>query len=241
MPNVRTVIIYTVIVSTLLFTNAKAENGVGKESSHSPLHNLPKPILWLIAILCLVWAACMAGLTLGLMTLDTVGLELIMNSNNEKEAEAARKIIPVRKNAHLLLVTLLLGNTIATELLPLVLEVLFPGGIVSLVLSVFLIMLFGEIIPQAVCSRHALEIGSRLIGFVRVIRFLMWPIAKPIAVCLDWMLGHELGQIYSREELKGLVKIHARSKYGALTQDESLIIGMYHSYSDSIAMLTCSL
>eukprot|EP00171_Calliarthron_tuberculosum_P003689 IDg3689t1 len=38
------------------------------------------------------------------------------------------------------------------------------------------------------------------------------------------MLGHELGQIYNREELKGLVSIHARSKYGALTQDESLII-----------------
>ncbi len=222
-----TQVFLTAIVFAFWVTSTNAEKDVSNEVSHSPLHKLPKPILWLIAALCLVWAACMAGLTLGLMTLDTVGLELMMNSSNEKEAAAARKIIPVRKNAHLLLVTLLLGNTIATELLPLVLEVLFPGGVVSLLLSVVLIMLFGEIIPQAVCSRHALEIGSRLIGFVRILRFLMWPIAKPIAVVLDWMLGHELGQIYSREELKGLVKIHARSKYGALTHDESLIIGKF--------------
>jgi len=169
-------------------------------------------------------AACVAGLTLGLMTLDTVGLEIMMHSSNEREAEAARRIMPVRQKAHLLLVTLLLGNTIATELLPLVLEVLFPGGISSLVLSVVFIMIFGEIIPQAVCSRHALEVGSRMIGFVRVIRFLMYPIAAPIAYALDKMLGHELGAIYTREELKGLVQIHARSKYGALTRDESIII-----------------
>lgn len=195
-----------------------------EEIQNSPLHKLPVPVLYLIALGCLVMAACFAGLTLGLMTLDTVGLEIMMQSGNPRDAEAAHKIMPVRKKAHLLLVTLLLGNTIATELLPLVLEVLFPGGVAALSISVVSIMLFGEIIPQAVCSRHALEIGSRMIGFVRVLRFLLYPVAAPIAWALDWMLGHELGQIYNREELKGLVSIHARSKYGALTQDESLII-----------------
>lgn len=204
--------------------NEAAQASTNLEAHASPLHVLPKPVLVLIALGCLVMAACVAGLTLGLMTLDTVGLEIMMQSNNPREAHAARKIMPVRKQAHLLLVTLLLGNTIATELLPLVLEVLFPGGVFALVMSVVLIMLFGEIIPQAVCSRHALEIGSRMIGFVRVVRFILYPIAAPIAWALDWMLGHELGQIYSREELKGLVSIHARSKYGALTRDESIII-----------------
>ncbi len=190
----------------------------------SPLHILPRPVLYLIAFACLLMAACVAGLTLGLMTLDTVGLEILMQSSNEREAAAARAIMPVRKDAHLLLVTLLLSNTIATELLPLVLEVLWPGGVYALLTSVFSIMLFGEIIPQAICSRHALEIGSRMIGFVKVIRVLLYPIAAPIAFMLDWLLGHELGTIYSREELKGLVDMHGRSKYGTLTRDETMII-----------------
>lgn len=207
----------------LLISAARSASDNDPQTVHSPLHNLPKPVLWAIAAACLLMAACVAGLTLGLMTLDTVGLEIMMYSANEKEAEAARQIMPVRKKAHLLLVTLLLGNTIATELLPLVLEVLFPAGITSLVMSVFLIMVFGEIIPQAICSRHALEIGSKMIGFVKVLRIIFWPIAAPIAWLLDAMLGHELGTVYSREELKGLVQIH-RSKYGALTRDESTII-----------------
>lgn len=204
--------------------SAAAQAAAIEAHASSPLHLLPKPLLVLIAIGCLVMAACVAGLTLGLMTLDTVGLEIMMQSKNLREADAARTIMPVRKNAHLLLVTLLLGNTIATELLPLVLEVLYPGGVFALLLSVFSIMLFGEIIPQAVCSRHALEIGSRMIGFVKVLQVVLYPIAGPIAYMLDTTLGHELGTIYSREELKGLVDIHGRSKYGTLTRDETMII-----------------
>lgn len=188
----------------------------------SPLHILPGPLLILLAFACLLMAACVAGLTLGLMSLDPLGLEIVMQGADARAAAAARAIKPVREQGNLLLVTLLFANTLATELLPLVLEALVPGGYFSLVVSVVSIMLFGEIIPQAICSRHPLRIGSYMIGFVKVLRALLYPVSYPIAFMLDVMLGEELGTIYNREELKGLIDVHASN--AVLTQDETTIL-----------------
>lgn len=99
------------------------------EDSHaSPLHGIPKWLLVLLALACLFLAACASGMTLGYMSLDTIGLEIVSNGTNVSEAAAAAVILPVRKQGNLLLCTLLLTNTLATELLPLVLEALYPGA-----------------------------------------------------------------------------------------------------------------
>lgn len=185
---------------------------------------VPRWILFLLALGCLVVAALVAGLTLGLMSLDMVGLEIMSQSHNPAEAEAARRIQPVRKQGNLLLVTLLLTNTVASELLPLVLETLYPGGPVALVVSVLSLMLFGEVIPQAVCSRHALQVGAFLIGFVKFLRALLLPVAWPIAATLDAVLGEEIGTVYSRHELSGLIDAHSRNRHGVLTEDETTIL-----------------
>lgn len=194
----------------------------GDNEQVSPLHGIPAPFLVLLALACLCLAACVAGLTLGLMSLDTTGLDIVMQSNNAKQAAAARAIKPIREQGNLLLVTLLFANTIATELLPLVLEALVPGGVFSLVVSVASIMLFGEIIPQAICSRHPLLIGSYMIGFVKFLRTILFPVSYPIAWVLDAFLGEELGTIYNREELKGLIDVHASN--AVLTKDETTIL-----------------
>lgn len=188
------------------------------------LAEVPRWVLFLLALGCLVVAALVAGLTLGLMSLDMVGLEIMSQSHNPAEALAARRIQPVRKQGNLLLVTLLLTNTLASELLPLVLETLYPGGPVALVVSVLSLMLFGEVIPQAVCSRHALQVGAFLIGFVKFLRFIMLPVAWPIAATLDAVLGEEIGTVYSRHELSGLIDAHSRNRHGVLTEDETTIL-----------------
>ena len=53
-----------------------------------------------------------AGLTLGLLSLDMNGLKILEEGGDEAEREHARLIIPIRKKGNLLLCTLLLGNTI---------------------------------------------------------------------------------------------------------------------------------
>ena len=85
----------------------------------------------------------MSGLTLGLLSLDTVELEVLKRSGSTQEQAAAKRIIPVVKNAHFLLVTLLLCNAAAMEALPIVLDKLVHE-LVAIIISVTAVLFFGE-------------------------------------------------------------------------------------------------
>ena len=47
----------------------------------------------------------------------------------------------------------------------------------------------GEIIPQAVCSRHGLAVGAYAAWFVRILMWTFAIIAYPISKVLDHLLG----------------------------------------------------
>lgn len=47
----------------------------------------------------------------------------------------------------------------------------------------------GEIIPQAVCSRHGLAVGAHAAWFVRILMWTFAIIAYPISKVLDHLLG----------------------------------------------------
>lgn len=51
----------------------------------------------------------------------------------------------------------------------------------------------GEIIPQALCSRHGLAIGAYSAWFVQLLIWAVWIIAFPISKILDKVLGTEHG------------------------------------------------
>jgi metal transporter CNNM len=167
-----------------------------------------------IAVVVLVLSSALfSGLTLGLLGLDKIGLEIVAKSDDEKLAKYARRIQPMRANGNLLLCTLLLGNVSVNALLSILLTGLL-SEIMAFVISTVVITIFGEIIPQAVCSRHALRIGSAVVPVVRLILVLFWPLAKPLSLMLDCILGEELGTIHTRTELQQLLEIHV--KHGAL-------------------------
>ena len=52
-------------------------------------------------------------------------------------------------------------------------------------------MHIGEIIPQAVCSRHGLAVGARSAWFVQILMWTFAIIAYPISKILDYLLGEE--------------------------------------------------
>ncbi|XP_042477080.1 DUF21 domain-containing protein At2g14520-like isoform X2 [Macadamia integrifolia] len=172
-----------------------------------------------------MFAGLMSGLTLGLMSMSIVDLEVLAKSGTPKDRKHAAKILPVVRKQHLLLCTLLICNAAAMETLP-----IFLDGLISawgaILISVTLILLFGEIIPQSVCSRHGLAIGAAVAPVVRVLVWICYPVAYPISKLLDFLLGEGHVALFRRAELKTLVDLHgnAAGKGGELTHDETTII-----------------
>ncbi|THG16534.1 DUF21 domain-containing protein At4g14240-like isoform X1 [Camellia sinensis] len=171
-----------------------------------------------------LFAGIMSGLTLGLMSLGLVELEILQRSGTASEKRQAAVILPVVQKQHQLLVTLLLCNACAMEALPLYLDKLF-NQFLAILLSVTFVLFFGEVIPQAICTRYGLAVGANFVWLVRILMIICYPIAYPIGKILDCVLGHN-DALFRRAQLKALVSIHSQEagKGGELTHDETTII-----------------
>ncbi|KAK6940846.1 CNNM, transmembrane domain [Dillenia turbinata] len=177
-----------------------------------------------ISCLLVIFAGIMSGLTLGLMSLGRVELEILQRSGTSTEKQQAAVILPVVQKQHQLLVTLLLGNACAMEALPIYLDKIFHP-LVAVLLSVTFVLAFGEIVPQAICTRYGLAVGANLVWLVRILMIICYPIAYPVSKVLDAVLGHD-DTLFRRPQLKALVSIHSQEagKGGELTHDETTII-----------------
>ncbi|MCO5547589.1 hypothetical protein L7F22_001040 [Adiantum nelumboides] len=178
-----------------------------------------------ISLFLVLFGGTMSGLTLGLMSLDLVEMEVLQRSGTPTEQKQAAAIFPVVKKQHQLLVTLLLCNAVAMEALPIFLDNIFHP-VVAIILSVTFVLVFGEIIPQALCSRYGLAIGANLVWLVRILMLICFPVSYPLAKLLDLILGHNDAGLFRRAQLKALVSIHGKDegKGGELTHDETTII-----------------
>ncbi|TKY45770.1 DUF21 domain-containing protein [Spatholobus suberectus] len=175
-------------------------------------------VLVIIGLVC--FAGLMAGLTLGLMSLGLVDLEVLMQSGRPQDR--------IHADQHLLLCTLLIGNSLAMEVLLCsshFLDALVHPA-VAILISVSLILMFGEILPQAICTRYGLTVGATLAPLVRVLLLVFYPVSYPISKVLDWMLGKGHAALLKRAELKTFVNFHGNEagKGGDLTHDETTII-----------------
>ncbi|XP_020518347.1 DUF21 domain-containing protein At2g14520 isoform X2 [Amborella trichopoda] len=191
-------------------------------------HRCCKPDFFIyiaVVVLLVLFAGLMSGLTLGLMSLSLVDLEVLAKSGTPKDRKHAAKILPVVKRQHLLLCTLLICNAAAMEALPIFLDGL-TSALGAVLISVTLILMFGEIIPQSVCSRYGLAIGAAVAPMVSVLVWICFPVAYPISKLLDYLLGEGHVALFRRAELKALVDLHGNEagKGGELTHDETTII-----------------
>jgi metal transporter CNNM len=143
------------------------------------------------------------------MSLDLSGLEIVMASEDAALARSARAIYPVRKNGNLLLCTLLLGNVAVNSLLSILMADL-TSGLVGFLSSTIAIVVFGEIIPQAICSRFPLQVGEKAVPIVKVFIVLLAAVAWPLAFILNKVLGREIGTTYSSAEMTKLIELHVR-------------------------------
>lgn len=161
-----------------------------------------------------------AGLTIGLMGLDELHLRVLATSSDEKTERTDAQIVLnlLQKGRHWVLVVLLLSNVIINESLPIFLDSAI-GGLLAIVISATAIVIFGEVIPQAVCARHGLAIGARCAPYVLLLMYLFAPVAYPIAKILDRVLGVHDAYTYKKVELKSFLQLH-RTGQEPLCDDE---------------------
>ncbi|CAL1169810.1 unnamed protein product [Cladocopium goreaui] len=189
----------------------------------------------LMALLCVVGAALAAGLTMGLVSIDPMEMEIIVKTEDKdmveasakqklkKDQAAAERILPLIHDHHLLLVTLLLMNSIANEALPLFLDQIVPSWL-AVVLSVSLVLMFGEIIPSAVFTgSEQLTMAARFSGLVGAFMFVLTPVSWPIAKLLDRVLGADHKGRYNFAELRAIVSMHAGLRLGGEEDDQASI------------------
>mmetsp|Transcript_44986 Transcript_44986/g.104092 ORF Transcript_44986/g.104092 Transcript_44986/m.104092 type:complete len:683 (+) Transcript_44986:93-2141(+) len=176
------------------------------DTSQEETQVLPMMISIPIIFVLVLMSGLFSGLTLGLMGLDIIGLEIVQKGENEELRKCAAKIAPVRKQGNMLLCTLLLGNVAVNSALS-ILTAEIASGFVGFFVSTALIVLFGEILPQAACSRYALQVGARTVPIVKLLMAMFYVITKPLSVLLDCLLGQEVGTVHSRTELMEMLKL----------------------------------
>lgn len=103
----------------------------------------------------------------------------------------AERILPVIADHHLFLVTLLVGNAIVLESLPIVIHTLMPDW-AAILFSTFVVLIVAEVVPMSYSTGTYKYIiayyGSPLVS-VMVVAF--WPLCYPMARGLDRLLGAE--------------------------------------------------
>ncbi|CAD6565425.1 MAG: hypothetical protein TREMPRED_001274 [Tremellales sp. Tagirdzhanova-0007] len=207
----------------------------GTRVSHVHVTHDDPLFVWYIAIIVVLvlLGACFSGLTLGLMGLDSVNLQVLSLSGTSAERRQAPKVLSlIKAGRHTMLVMLLLGNTLVNTSLPIFLDSIVGGGYIAVLGSTALEAAQAffvaqsdrrrctftpptEIIPQSICSHYGLAIGASFAPVVRVLILLTYPIVKPIAMLLDYVLGtHNEGLTYRKAELKTFVSLGIEDKLG---------------------------
>uniref|UniRef100_A0A8C5R050 Metal transporter n=1 Tax=Leptobrachium leishanense TaxID=445787 RepID=A0A8C5R050_9ANUR len=177
-------------------------------------------VIFIALLLCL--SGMFSGLNLGLMALDPMELRIIQNCGTEKERNYAKRIEPVRRQGNYLLCSLLLGNVLVNTTLTILLDDIAGSGLVAVVVSTIGIVIFGEIAPQAICSRHGLAVGANTIFLTKFFMMMTFPASYPVSKLLDCVLGQEIGTVYNREKLLEMLRV--TDPYNDLVKEELNII-----------------
>ena len=187
-------------------------------------------IIFIIILMCL--SGLFSGLNLGLMALDPTTLKIIKQSGSKRQRTYANLIFRVRRHGNYLLCTLLLGNVIVNSTLTILLDEVLPSGVYAILASTLAIVIFGEIIPQAICSRHGLLIGAWTIPLTLTFMVLTFPLSLPLSLILNCILGKEIGAVYNRDQLLKL--LHVTQEHHDLVEDEVNIISGVLAFKEKL-------
>jgi len=172
-------------------------------------------LTWIGIVLCLSQSAMFSGSNLAFFSLGRMRLE----AEVEKGNKSAVRVLRLRKDSNLLLCTILWGNVSVNVLLALLSDSVL-AGVWGFVFSTVGITFFGEIMPQAYFSRHALRVGAMLTPIMRIYQILLFPFAKPCAVILDGWIGPEGPTFYRERDIEIILEKHINETSSEISANE---------------------
>lgn len=167
------------------------------------------------ALILTVLSAICSGLNVALLSLDLAALRRKAKLGDLK----AKQVLPLRQNVHLTLASILLTNVAVATSLPLVLNTSM-SGLTAGIISTLTLVIFGEILPQAIFARNALNFYAVLRLPVKFMIIITYPLSKPLQLILDKLLGKHGTQLHTRHELGILVSEHLGANESELDEDE---------------------
>lgn len=135
----------------------------------------------------------------------------------------AQSILPLRRNSHLTLASILLANVAAVSATSLVLHQRFNGWAAGLI-ATLLIVVFGEVLPQALFAKNPLAWSSRFAPLLKAMVAVTYIFSKPLQLLLDEIFPYERARLQSRRELGLLITEHMDSDSSELDEDEAAIM-----------------
>jgi metal transporter CNNM len=178
--------------------------------------------MWLIltiTVLLIGVSAICSGLNVALMSLSIADL----HRKAKLGSAQAKMVLPFRENTHLTLAAILLTNVAAVSATSLVLESLF-AGLIAGIATTLLMVIFGEILPQAYFNRNALKFCAMLAPIMQLMITLTYPVSKPLQLWLDRLFDKQEVKLHTRQELGVIISEHIGHEDSELDNDEIDII-----------------
>jgi metal transporter CNNM len=173
--------------------------------------------IWIGIAFCITQSAIFSGLNLAIFNISKLRLEVEAAGGNSDAVE----LLAWRQDSNLTLATVLWGNVTINVLLTLLSDSVL-AGIGAFVFSTIVITLFGEIFPQAYFSRNALRMASRLTPLLKLYQVVIFPLAKPTAIVLNWWLGPEGITLLRERDFRAFITKHVGATGADVGQLEAI-------------------
>ncbi len=178
---------------------------------------MPGVLTWMGIALCLSQAAMFSGLNLAVFSVSRLRLEIEASLGDRRAAQ----VLALRADPNLTLTTILWGNVAVNVLLTLLSDSVL-AGVSAFLFSTFAITIFGEILPQAYFSAHAVRIASALAPVLKAYGLVLYPLAKPSAAILNRWLGRQGLRLFREREMRELIQKHFEAEGAEIERLEGL-------------------
>lgn len=196
-------------------------------------------ILYLLLILiCLLLSAFFSGSETAFIALQRIRLKHLETSGGDR----ARRVARLMKKPERFLATVLLGNnfvnTAAAALATAIAVSIWEDNkaiVIATVVLTALVLVFGEIIPKTIASRHSERVALLL---VRPIEWLAW-LLRPFTAVLSWMgvgVARLIGEtstprnLVSEDEIRTMISVG--SEEGVMEESQATMLHKVFRFGD---------